>query len=94
MGLRFFYRARLAPYVTLNIGKRGPSSISAGVPGAHLIFGKRGIRASAGVPGSGAYYTTQTTPYQNIGCARAVATFVVIFVVTIALLCLLMSCVL
>jgi hypothetical protein len=52
MGFRFNRRFRLAPGVTLNVGKR-----SVGRRGAHLTVGTRGNRATVGLPGTGVYWT-------------------------------------
>ena len=60
--LRVWRRVRLGPLLTLNIGKYGISSISAGFRGAHVTFGRRARRTTVGLPGSGVFYT-ETTPY-------------------------------
>ncbi len=58
MGLRFFRRVRLAPGLTLNLSKSG-GSLSFGGRGARLtVGGRRGSRATVGLPGTGLYYTT------------------------------------
>ncbi|MGO9076105.1 MAG: DUF4236 domain-containing protein [Terriglobales bacterium] len=57
MAFRFQRRLRLGKGFTLNIGKRGISSISAGVRGAHVTIGKRGTRHTVGLPGTGLSYT-------------------------------------
>ncbi|MGI8848484.1 MAG: DUF4236 domain-containing protein [Candidatus Dormibacteria bacterium] len=54
--LRFRRRLKVAPGVTLNLGKRGVSA-SAGVRGAHVTAG-RGTRATVGIPGTGLSYTS------------------------------------
>ncbi len=58
MGFRFQRRLRLFKGVSLNIGKRGISSISLGTRGAHTTLGKSGIRNTIGLPGTGLSYTT------------------------------------
>lgn len=55
---RLFRRVRLAPGVTLNLAKRGPS-LSLGVRGAHVTFGRSGIRRTVGLPGTGVFYTSR-----------------------------------
>lgn len=55
--LRYFRRVRLAPGVTLNLGKRG-ASLSVGVRGAHVTVGRSGIRRTVGLPGTGVFYTS------------------------------------
>jgi len=58
MGFRFFRRMKIAPGVTLNFSKSGPS-VSLGPRGAKVtLAGKQGPRATVGVPGTGVYYTT------------------------------------
>ncbi len=59
--LRAWRRFRVCPGVTLNLSKSGIST-SFGVRGAHLTVGRRGVRQSVGLPGSGLYLVKQT-PY-------------------------------
>ena len=54
---RFYRRLRVFPGVTINFSKSGPS-VSAGVRGAHMTFGRRGVRRTVGIPGTGIYYTS------------------------------------
>lgn len=56
--LRFFRRVPLTPGLRLNFSKSGPS-LSLGVRGAHVTFGRRGVRRTLGVPGTGMFYTSQ-----------------------------------
>jgi hypothetical protein len=60
MGLRLFRRIKLAPGLTLNLSKSGPS-FSLGPRGLHYTVrpteGKS--RVTAGIPGTGLYYTKQ-----------------------------------
>jgi Protein of unknown function (DUF4236) len=58
MGWRFYRRARIAPGVRLNWSRSGPS-LTVGVRGAHVTFGKRGITRTVGLPGTGVFYTTR-----------------------------------
>jgi len=60
MGYRFWRRTKVMPGVTLNWSLGGPS-VSVGPRGAKLTFGKRGVRATAGIPGSGFFYTQKLT---------------------------------
>ncbi len=53
MPFRFQKRIRLAKGVSLNIGKKGVSSIRLGKRGAGVSTGRRGTRVVAGVPGTG-----------------------------------------
>src|SRR5262249_29389277 len=57
MPLRFRRSITLIKGVTLNLSKSG-ASVSMGPPGAHGTVGRNGVRATAGVPGSGLSYTT------------------------------------
>jgi tetratricopeptide (TPR) repeat protein len=57
MGLRFFRRTKLAPGLTLNFSKSGPS-LSLGPRGSKVTVGPRGVRKTVGFPGTGLYYTT------------------------------------
>lgn len=56
MAFRFWRRVRLAPVVTLNLSKSTPS-LSLGPRGAKYTISPRGNRATAGLPGTGLFYT-------------------------------------
>ena len=64
MGLRFFRRVKLAPGITLNLSKSGPS-FSFGPRGMKYTVGPRGTRKTFGLPGSGIYYTTSSSCGRN-----------------------------
>jgi hypothetical protein len=49
--------------VTVNLGRRGVTSVSLGVRGAHLTIGPHGRRATIGLPGSGLSYTVYERHY-------------------------------
>jgi len=55
---RLFRRVRIAPGLTVNLSKSGPS-LSLGVRGAHVTLGSNGIRKTIGLPGSGLFYTSK-----------------------------------
>jgi hypothetical protein len=55
MAWRFQRRKRLAPGLTLNLGKRGPS-LSAVPRGAKLTAGPRGLAATLTLLGTGLSY--------------------------------------
>ena len=58
--LRFWQRVRVAPGVTVSLAKRGVSSVSVGVRGAHYTVGRDGERRmTVGAPGTGLFYTQQ-----------------------------------
>ena len=56
--LRFWRRAKIAPGVTLNLSKSGPS-VSVGPRGTKVTVGRRGVRQSIGIPGTGLFATNQ-----------------------------------
>jgi tetratricopeptide (TPR) repeat protein len=56
MSFRFWRRVRLAPGVTLNLSKSN-ASLSFGPRGAKYTVSPRGNRATAGLPGTGLFYT-------------------------------------
>lgn len=56
MPFRFWRRIQLAPGVTLNLSK-STASLSLGPRGAKYTISPRGNRATAGIPGTGLFYT-------------------------------------
>ena len=55
---RLFRRLRIAPGLTVNLSKSGPS-LSIGGRGAHVTMGgARGRRTTVGLPGTGLYWTS------------------------------------
>jgi hypothetical protein len=62
---RFFRRVRLGPGVTMNLSKSGPS-FSFGVRGAHLTVGRRGVRRTVGIPGTGIFYTSRSGHHSGV----------------------------
>lgn len=59
MGFRFHRRIKLFPGGRLNLSRSGIST-SIGSRGAWFTFGKRGTRATVGLPGSGLSYAHVT----------------------------------
>ena len=57
MGLRFRKSFKIAPGVRLKMGKQGLASVRIGARGAGVNIGKKGTRASAGIPGTGVGYS-------------------------------------
>jgi hypothetical protein len=55
--IRLFRCVRIAPGITLNLAKHGPS-VSFKVCGAHLTVGRSGIRRTVGIPGTGVFVTS------------------------------------
>jgi len=64
MAYRFWRRMKVAPGITLNLSKGGPS-VSFGPRGAKFTVGARGARATAGIPGTGLFYTKQMRPHSG-----------------------------
>lgn len=67
MGFRFRKSFKIAPGVRLNVGKKS-MSVSMGGRGLRYSINSKGRRtASAGIPGTGLYYTTTTSskPYKT-----------------------------
>jgi tetratricopeptide (TPR) repeat protein len=60
MAFRFFRRFRIAPGITLNLSKSGPS-LSFGPRGAKATLGPRGLRQTLGLTGTGLFYTKHTS---------------------------------
>jgi hypothetical protein len=58
MSFRFWRRIRVAPGVTLNLSK-STASLSLGPRGAKYTISPRGNRVTAGLPGTGLFYTVQ-----------------------------------
>ena len=57
MGFRFHRSVRLAKGLRLNFSKSG-ASLSVGGPGATVNLGRRGPRATVGLPGTGLSYSS------------------------------------
>ncbi len=58
MSFRFWRRIRLAPGVTLNLSKSS-ASLSFGPQGAKYTISPHGNRVTAGIPGTGLFYTVK-----------------------------------
>ncbi|MGA2408920.1 MAG: DUF4236 domain-containing protein [Candidatus Binataceae bacterium] len=56
---RFYKRISLFPRLSVNLSRSGPS-LTVGVRGVHVTVGRRGITRTAGIPGTGLYYTSHT----------------------------------
>jgi len=59
VGFRFYRRFSIAPGWRVNVSKGGVST-SVGGRGAWFTTGTSGTRTSVGIPGTGAYYVTQS----------------------------------
>ena len=69
MSFRFWRRIRIAPGVTLNLSK-SVGSLSFGVRGAHFTVGPHGKRVTAGIPGTGLFYTNTLSGNKHSGGTR------------------------
>jgi hypothetical protein len=58
MGFRFYRRFRIAPGLSVNLSRSGPS-LTMGVRGAHVTVGRRGVTKTVGLPGTGLFYTSR-----------------------------------
>jgi hypothetical protein len=56
VAFRFQRRKKILPGVTLNIGKRGPSSVRVGRRGAGVSAGRSGTQATLSLLGTGLSY--------------------------------------
>lgn len=65
-GFRLFRRKKLAPGLRLNLSRSGPS-LRIGPRGAGItVGGRRGLRATVGVPGTGIYYTKTAGGHRRV----------------------------
>lgn len=72
IGLRFSRRGHILARVSVNVSKSGPS-LSVGVRGAHVTFGRRGVTRRVGIPGTGIYSTSRSVPFRTLAPSRKVA---------------------
>ena len=72
MSFRFWRRIRLAPGVTLNLSK-STASLSLGPRGAKYTISPRGNRATAGLTGTGLFYTVHDSKRVGRGGAAPAA---------------------
>jgi hypothetical protein len=52
----------------MNLSKSGPS-FSVGVRGAHVTMGRRGVRKTVGIPGTGIFYTSRSGHHTGVHSA-------------------------
>lgn len=69
MAFRFRKKIRIAPGISLNISKKGISSMTIGKPGASLNIGGKNPRATIGIPGSGMSWATSLASAKKNGSA-------------------------
>ena len=72
MSFRFWRRIRIAPGVTLNLSK-STASLSFGPRGAKYTVSPRGNRVTAGLPGTGLFYTVHEPSRASVANAPRVA---------------------
>ncbi len=65
MGLRFYRGVRIFPGLKVNFSRSGPS-LTAGVWGAHVTVGRRGVTRTVGIPGTSIYYTSRTGHHTGV----------------------------
>lgn len=72
MGFNFRKSFKIAPGVKVNVTKNGISSLSVGKNGARVNIGKKSVKTTVGIPGSGLSYSknsnynkTSALPTQN-----------------------------
>ena len=65
MGFRFRKRIRILPGISLNLGKSGFTSVSAGFRGFTVNLGNKGTKTTTSLPGTGLSYQSPLTPYQS-----------------------------
>jgi hypothetical protein len=70
---RFFKRVKVLPGVTMNLSKSAPS-FSVGVRGAHVTMGRRGVRRTVGIPGTGVFYTSRSGHHTGVHSASRTTT--------------------
>ncbi len=66
---RFYRRVNIFPGLSLNLSKSGPS-VTVGMRGAHLTFGRSGITRTVGIPGTGLYYTSRSGHHSGFHSAH------------------------
>ena len=59
MGFHFYRRLRIAPGLSVNFSRSGPS-LSLGRRGAHITIGRRGVTKTIGLPGTGLFFTSRS----------------------------------
>ncbi|MFP4521141.1 MAG: DUF4236 domain-containing protein [Fibrobacterota bacterium] len=69
MGFRFYRRMKIAPGLTVNLSRSGPS-LSFGPRGAKVTAGKKGVRKTVGIPGTGLFYTEHSSNSKKKGRSR------------------------
>ena len=61
MGIFKFRKSKkILPGVKLNIGKKGPSSLSLGGRGSTVNVSNKGTKTTVGIPGTGLSYSTKS----------------------------------
>jgi hypothetical protein len=86
MALRFRRRIRIAPGIHINLGLHG-AGLSVGPRGLHVGLNRRGMYASAGIPGTGIYavHHIRKPTEDQASVAGSAAGFVVGVLIAVAL---------
>src|SRR5207302_11423747 len=66
---RFYRRLHIFPGLSLNLSKSGPS-VTVGMRGAHVTFGRSGVTRTVGIPGTGLYYTSRSGQHSGLHSAH------------------------
>ena len=66
---RFYRRLHIFPGLSLNLSKSGPS-VTVGMRGAHVTFGRSGVTRTVGIPGTGLYYTSRSGHHTGLHSAH------------------------
>ena len=93
VGFRFRRRIRVLPGISLNVGKSGFTSLSAGIRGFTLNFGRKGTRTTTSLPGTGLSYqspvhhyeTSQRSAIPSSGARRGSGAWLIVVVVLLLL---------
>lgn len=75
MGLRFHRALKLSKGLKLNLSKTGPS-LSVGGKGLSVNLGRRGLKQTVSLPGSGISYSAQ----KRLGARRSYAQWLLILI--------------
>ena len=69
VGLRFYRRVHQCLGLSVNLSRSGPS-LSVGVRGAHVTFGRRGVTKTVGIPGTGIFCTSRQGTHTGYHSAK------------------------
>jgi hypothetical protein len=84
MPLRIWKRINLIPGVRANVSKRG-LSLSLGHRGFWYTLGTHGHRVTAGIPGTGIYWTEKVSPGRHVRGGHRLLTLLFVLLVFYAI---------